>query len=98
MDSRSGEDFKFSNSDSFHKLGWQDAQDQLVALGARLVDDVWVKNHWTLILWKQAGILRAMVSAGVDKESARSEVWSFSNVLRQLLYRLVGRICFPKHC
>lgn len=87
MTSYSGLDYLFSSSDHTKQLGWQDAHEFLISRGARLIDDLWVQNHWSLILWKQAGLFKAMVSSGQCPATGDSDVWSFGTVCNQLLYR-----------
>lgn len=94
MDSRSGIDYAFMPIDGSAPLAWQDAHEQMQARGAKLVDVIWVQNHWPLILWKQAGILKATVSAGKSDELSNQKIWSFETVLTQLLYRYVRCISF----
>ncbi|KAJ1600303.1 hypothetical protein NDA14_005557 [Ustilago hordei] len=58
----------------------QNAYDQLRARACNIATLPWVSNHWTLILWKLAAIVR------LDPGSA-SERWSWDELIRQLLYR-----------
>lgn len=48
--------------------------------GAHLVDEEWVKNHWSLILWKLAAY-------AVSKPEEAHRWFSFEETMRQLLYR-----------
>ncbi|SPO26675.1 related to Brh2 - Rad51-associated protein Brh2 [Ustilago trichophora] len=56
------------------------ALDELLARGCSNAKLPWVQNHWTLILWKLAAMVR------FEPSSAR-ERWSWNEVIRQLLYR-----------
>lgn len=42
----------------------------------------WVKNHWALIIWKTAAMVRA-------KPDEVKQWWSFQRVIDQLKYRYV---------
>lgn len=61
-------------------LQQQDALDELVARGCTGAKLPWVQNHWTLILWKLAAMVR------LDPSCAH-ERWSWHELIRQLLYR-----------
>ncbi|EJU02787.1 hypothetical protein DACRYDRAFT_106843 [Dacryopinax primogenitus] len=61
-------------------LGAFDAHAQLIRRGCRLATPEWVQNHWSLILWKLAGMARA------QPEDFHKH-WSYDEVVRQLLYR-----------
>ncbi|SPC64345.1 probable Rad51-associated protein Brh2 [Ustilago sp. UG-2017b] len=69
--------FEAANGDL---LMQQDAYDELHARACNIATLPWVSNHWTLILWKLAAIVR------LDPGSA-SERWSWDELIRQLLYR-----------
>jgi breast cancer 2 susceptibility protein len=60
--------------------GPEDAFKQIQAEGCSQIALKWVTNHWSLILWKLASIVRA-------KPSIWEEKWSYSEVIRQLKYR-----------
>ncbi|ORY34756.1 BRCA2, oligonucleotide/oligosaccharide-binding, domain 1-domain-containing protein [Naematelia encephala] len=60
--------------------GRNDALRILQRDGCSCVTPRWVDNHWTLILWKLAGMTQA-------KPSLIEELWSFKEVVRQLKYR-----------
>lgn len=48
--------------------------------GLTHVDIAWVQNHWKMVLWKLASI----VKANPDLFSAK---WNYREVVRQLKYR-----------
>lgn len=56
------------------------ALEALHEAGANLVDQEWVNNHWSLILWKLAAY-------AASKPEESSYWFSFDRVVRQLLYR-----------
>ncbi|KAJ9479675.1 hypothetical protein PHBOTO_003162 [Pseudozyma hubeiensis] len=58
----------------------QQALEELHAKGCSNADMPWVQNHWTLILWKLAAMVRL-------EPSSASERWSWDELIRQLLYR-----------
>lgn len=58
----------------------QNALDELHARGCSNATLPWVSNHWILILWKLAAMVR------LDPASAH-ERWSWSELIRQMLYR-----------
>ncbi|THV07479.1 hypothetical protein K435DRAFT_643336 [Dendrothele bispora CBS 962.96] len=64
-------------------LGPKDALNRLLRAGARLATQPWVDNHWTLILWKLAGL----VFLDPEQEGTKQPRWSWEEVYRQLLYR-----------
>lgn len=68
--------------------GPEDALKQIQADGCSQITLKWVNNHWSLILWKLASIVRA-------KPSLWKEKWTYWEVLRQLKYRYVSpeRLC-----
>jgi breast cancer 2 susceptibility protein len=45
----------------------------------------WVQNHWKMILWKLASIVRM-------NHHLFSEKWNYREVVRQLKYRYVTRL------
>lgn len=45
----------------------------------------WVQNHWKMILWKLASIVRT-------NPQLFSEKWNYREVVRQLKYRYVTRL------
>jgi len=74
--------FRFSSG-----LGPQrpsDALRELQAAGCTLATQEWVNNHWSLILWKLAGMAALDSESEVDDNKRR---WSWKEVMRQLLYR-----------
>lgn len=58
----------------------QQALEELHARGCSNADMPWVQNHWTLILWKLAAMVRL-------EPSSASNRWSWNELIRQLLYR-----------
>ncbi|SJX63434.1 probable Brh2-Rad51-associated protein Brh2 [Sporisorium reilianum f. sp. reilianum] len=58
----------------------EQALNELQARGCSAVEKAWVQNHWTLILWKLAAMVRF-------EPSSAPERWSWNEVIRQLLYR-----------
>ena len=53
---------------------------RLEGLGHTGVD--WFENHWRLVVWKLASLVRA-------KPQLLSEKWSYCEIVRQLKYRYV---------
>ncbi|KAN0059845.1 hypothetical protein ACQY0O_008419 [Thecaphora frezii] len=68
------------DGDDGHMLGPQQALETLLARGCPYADLKWVKNHWSLILWKLASLTRHRPDEAVWR-------WSWDEVIRQLLYR-----------
>jgi len=65
-------------------LGPAQALNELLERGCSLATKPWVDNHWSLILWKLAG----MVGLDPEKETKPDETkWCWPEVIRQLLYR-----------
>jgi breast cancer 2 susceptibility protein len=62
--------------------GPEDAYQQILKDGCSQITQIWVNNHWSLILWKLAGIVRA-------KPALWEARWNFDEVVRQLKYRYV---------
>lgn len=58
----------------------QQALNELIARGCSAAELPWVQNHWTLILWKLAAMVRL-------EPSSAPERWSWNELIRQLLYR-----------
>ena len=69
-----------------YKLGPLAALEELKSLGCKLVTEEWVSNHWTLILWKLAGMVCLDPEAEDDDDRKR---WCWPEVIRQLRYRSV---------
>lgn len=61
-------------------LRQDNALGELLSLGCTNAKLPWVQNHWMLILWKLAAMVRLDPSCAHDK-------WSWDEVVRQLLYR-----------
>lgn len=62
--------------------GPEDAYQQILRDGCSQITQIWVNNHWALILWKLAAIVRS-------KPALWEVRWTFDEVLRQLKYRYV---------
>lgn len=68
-------------------LGPAEALKELLDQGCTLATQPWVDNHWSLILWKLAGMV---VNLDPSKEANLDEKrWCWAEVIRQLLYRSV---------
>ncbi|GAA6037981.1 hypothetical protein JCM8097_009523 [Rhodosporidiobolus ruineniae] len=82
MDSTSGADYAFpcgrSVDDAFTAL--KNLVASRMPNEKDLVTLPWVKNHWTLVLWKLASYVRS-------RPDLLSEWWSFERVMEQLRYR-----------
>ena len=79
-------------SGTFAVLGPSEALKELHERGCTLASKPWVDNHWCLILWKLAG----MVALDPEREKILDQKrWSWSEVIRQLLYRFVSRTLLP---
>jgi breast cancer 2 susceptibility protein len=74
------------NANSVHPglRGPVDAFRELKAIGGNLATQVWVDNHWSLILWKLAGMAVLDLESGLDVSLKR---WSWTETMRQLRYR-----------
>ena len=75
-----------AGSITFSGKGWQEATLDLHSRGANLVDEAWVQNHWSLIVWKVACLIKA-------KPDELGHWWIYDEILRQLLYRSVCSHC-----
>ncbi|ESK92722.1 rad51-associated protein brh2 [Moniliophthora roreri MCA 2997] len=64
-------------------LGATEAFQRLQAINCWLAKKDWVLNHWSLILWKLAG----MVALDPGTESTERRRWSWNEIWNQLLYR-----------
>lgn len=63
-------------------MGTQSALDRLILDGCTLVKLKWIENHYSLILWKLAGIIQA-------KPSLFEQLWNWEAMICQLEYRYV---------
>lgn len=63
-------------------FGVEAAYDELVKFSGCKVSLEWIRNHWGLIVWKLAGIVRSKPEA----ESVEQH-WGFDKVCEQLKYR-----------
>ena len=80
-------DLASSTSNLSAVLGPSEALKVLHERGCTLAIKPWVDNHWCLILWKLAG----MVALDPEREKILEQKrWSWSEVIRQLLYRSVS--------
>ena len=66
--------------------GPADALRELKAASCHLATQEWVDNHWSLILWKLAGMAALDPESEVDVDRRR---WSWAETMRQLQYRYV---------
>lgn len=67
-----------------HLRGPTDALRELKSLGCHLATQEWVENHWSLILWKLAGMVALDPESEADNDRQR---WSWAETMRQLRYR-----------
>ncbi|KAI0299813.1 hypothetical protein BC826DRAFT_714100 [Russula brevipes] len=67
-----------------HLRGPTDALGELKEIGCHLATQDWVDNHWSLILWKLAGIVALDPESELDADQRR---WSWAEMMRQLRYR-----------
>ncbi|KAF9225497.1 hypothetical protein BS17DRAFT_778669 [Gyrodon lividus] len=73
-----------SNSSSPLLLGHAAALEELHRKGCSLATKAWIENHWSLVLWKLAG----MVAFDPTSESKPAmKRWCWPEVIRQLMYR-----------
>ena len=73
-----------ASSASKVSLGPKEALRDLLRRGCTLATQPWIDNHWSLILWKLAG----MVTLDPIRETKPGEArWCWPEVIRQLLYR-----------
>ncbi|KAI9511878.1 hypothetical protein F5148DRAFT_178985 [Russula earlei] len=64
--------------------GPTDALWELKELGCHMATQEWVDNHWSLILWKLAGMVALNPESEADNDRKR---WSWAETMRQLRYR-----------
>jgi len=77
----------------FYPRGPVDALRELKEAGCHLATQEWVDNHWSLILWKLAGMAALDPESEVDINRRR---WSWTETVRQLRYRYVSSMfVFP---
>lgn len=72
------------HSRNSQNLGPAEALNELHRRGCTMATKPWVDNHWCLILWKLAGMVALDPQRELLPEQKR---WSWSEVLRQLVYR-----------
>ncbi|KAH9923670.1 uncharacterized protein B0H18DRAFT_1014556 [Fomitopsis serialis] len=65
-------------------LGADAALEDLHDAGCDLATREWVNNHWSLILWKLAGMVSLQPQLEADPATRR---WCWQEVINQLLYR-----------
>jgi breast cancer 2 susceptibility protein len=58
-------------------------------MGGNLATQEWVDNHWTLILWKLAGMAALDPMRELDVDRKR---WSWTEMMRQLRYRYTSSL------
>lgn len=68
-----------------------DALGELKGAGCYLTTQEWVDNHWSLILWKLAGLAALDPESEVDVHRRR---WSWAEAIRQLRYRYASPLIF----
>lgn len=74
-----------AGSDSVsHLQGPVDALRELKAAGCHLATKEWVDNHWSLILWKLAGMAALDLESEADVDRRR---WCWAETMRQMKYR-----------
>jgi breast cancer 2 susceptibility protein len=78
MDSTTSTGFVFDGG-----RGESDALASLLEAGGSLATIKWVKNHWSLIIWKVACLLRS-------KPELLEPYWKYENIVDQLKYRWVN--------
>ncbi|KAH0838071.1 hypothetical protein J3R83DRAFT_6312 [Lanmaoa asiatica] len=72
------------NPSSSLVLGRSAVLGELHAKGCTLAKQAWVDNHWSLVLWKLAGMVALDPMSESDPLRKR---WCWSEVIRQLMYR-----------
>lgn len=60
------------------------AYNELIKQGCSLATVGWVNNHWSLILWKLAGMAKL---DPVSEQKVDTKRWCWENVMKQLRYR-----------
>ncbi|KAI0275230.1 hypothetical protein BC834DRAFT_851763 [Gloeopeniophorella convolvens] len=80
----SAQDVPGANHRSPDLRGPADALRELEAMGCSLATQDWVDNHWSLILWKIAGMVALDPDSEADVGRRR---WSWTEIMRQLRYR-----------
>ncbi|KAH9070787.1 hypothetical protein EDB83DRAFT_2517952 [Lactarius deliciosus] len=76
--------YRFRAASNVDPQGPTDALHELKATGWMLATQEWVDNHWSLILWKLAGMVALDPESEVDDYRKR---WSWKEMMRQLCYR-----------
>ena len=79
--------YRFRPAPGADSRGPTDALRELKAIGCTLATQEWVDNHWSLILWKLAGMVALDPESEVDEDHGMR--WSWKETLRQLRYRYV---------
>jgi breast cancer 2 susceptibility protein len=74
-----------------HLRGSVDALRGLKGIGCHLATQEWVDNHWSLILWKLAGMASLDPKSEADVDRKR---WSWAETMRQLQYRYASPLTF----
>jgi hypothetical protein len=81
MELRFAKGFRFVNDDD-SDLGPAEALAKLKADGCEYATPAWTLNHWSMIIWKLAGIIQA-------QHNLYDKLWNWEEVVSQLLYRYV---------
>jgi hypothetical protein len=84
----SPQDIPGSDPVPLHLQGSVDALRELKAASCRLATQEWVDNHWSLILWKLAGMAALDPESETDVDRRR---WCWAETMRQLQYRYASR-------
>jgi len=77
-------DIPSSDPVSLRLQGSVDALRELKTAGCHLATQEWVDNHWSLILWKLAGLAALDPESEADVDRRR---WCWAETMRQLQYR-----------
>lgn len=62
--------------------GEVEAEQALIDAGGTFIVKGWIANHWSLIVWKLASLVRS-------KPDELKNWWNYEHALNQLKYRLV---------
>ncbi|KAF8498067.1 hypothetical protein F5888DRAFT_1825706 [Russula emetica] len=80
----SSQDIPSSDPVLHHLQGSVNALRELKVVGCHLATQEWVDNHWSLILWKLAGMATLDPESEADVDQRR---WCWAETMRQLQYR-----------
>ena len=84
-------DIPSSDPVPLHLRGSVDALRELKTAGCHLATQEWVDNHWSLILWKLAGLAALDPESEADVDRRR---WCWAETMRQLQYRYASLSIF----